>query len=327
MVRRIADAADAVDAAHLIAATTALVGKQAASSARFGIAVSGGGDSLALLLLAHRAFPGRVAAATVDHGLRPNSHDEATQVARWCGEIGVPHAILTPTTPITGSLQAAARTARYALLDAWRASHGLGWVMTAHHADDQAETLVMRLNRGSGVAGLAGVRAVQGAILRPLLGMRRADLADIVHRHGWHACDDPSNRDDRFDRARVRKALGTAPVIDPIAATRSAMALSDAEEALAWSTGRLLHERSRQHQQGWSVDMSDLPHEYRRRLLIAALAALEPDRAPPRSDTLCRAIAMLEQGLPAMIGNTQIKPAKTNPTDWHLHVAPPRTAR
>jgi tRNA(Ile)-lysidine synthase len=129
---------------------------------RVGIAVSGGPDSLALLLLAHAAIPGGIAAATVDHGLRAEAAGEAAFVAALCATLGIPHATLRPGAPITGNIQSSARKARYALLEIWADQHNLDWIATAHHADDQAETLLMRLSRGAGVAGLSGVRAVNG---------------------------------------------------------------------------------------------------------------------------------------------------------------------
>src|SRR3954466_8445661 len=107
-----------------------------------GVAVAGGPDSLALLLLAEAAFPGRVRAATVDHRLRPESAGEAAFVARICADRGVPHDILEASVARAGEgLQAAAREARYAALAAWMRERGLAWLLTAHHADDQAETL------------------------------------------------------------------------------------------------------------------------------------------------------------------------------------------
>ncbi|HNJ46834.1 MAG TPA: tRNA lysidine(34) synthetase TilS, partial [Novosphingobium sp.] len=146
---------------------------------RLGLAVSGGPDSLALLLLAHAAMPERIAAATVDHGLRVEAADEAAMVARLCGELGVPHATLRVTVD-EGNVQSNARTARYAALADWMERDGLGALATAHHADDQAETLLMRLARGSGLDGLAampGVTHLAGVkLVRPLLGVPKARL-------------------------------------------------------------------------------------------------------------------------------------------------------
>ena len=183
----------------------------ARGEARLGIAVSGGPDSCALLLLAAAAMPGRIAAATVDHGLRAESADEARFVADLCAAIDVEHAVL-PVTVEQGNVQAQARAARYRALAEWAAELGLAALASAHHADDQAETLLLRLNRASGVAGLAGVRErglVSGSellLVRPLLGWRRLELERIVEAAGLNAVADPSNIDDRFDRARLRKA-------------------------------------------------------------------------------------------------------------------------
>lgn len=200
-----------------------------------GLAVSGGPDSMALLLLAHAAIPGRFAVATVNHGLRPAAADECALVAAACAARGIDCAALRVTVA-PGNVQQQARLARYRKLSEWAGSQGLAQVATAHHADDQAETLLMRLNRGSGVAGLAGVRergAIGGcALIRPLLGFRRAELATIVAEAGVAVAHDPGNEDDRFDRARIRKALADAHWLDPLALARSAAHLADADAAL-----------------------------------------------------------------------------------------------
>ena len=284
-----------------------------------GVAVSGGPDSLALLLLAHAGWPGQVEAATVDHGLRRESADEAAFVAQVCGILAVPHAILKPPQPIEGNLQSAARQARYALLEEWRAARGLDWILTAHHADDQAETLLMRLNRGSGVGGLAGVRAVNGRVIRPLLGWRRAELASIVADAGIESVADPSNTDTRFDRARLRAEMEKANWLDPAALARSAAALAEAQQALDWSAERLFAERVTSEADGLRLDPAGVPDELLRRLLLGALRELAPE-ASPRGEELSRLLATLEQGGTATLAGVKAVGGDV----WRLTPAPPR---
>jgi len=147
----------------LIARFAGELDRLVAADLKLGIAVSGGPDSLALLLLAAAARPERLEAATVDHALRPESRAEAEMVAGVCGQLSIPHAILTAEweQKPESALQERARIERYRLLGLWAKERGISALLTAHHADDQAETLVMRLNRGSGVRGLAGMRAVR----------------------------------------------------------------------------------------------------------------------------------------------------------------------
>lgn len=209
---------------------------------KFGVAVSGGPDSLALLLLARAALPGKVIAATVDHGLRSEAAGEAAMVAGLCKSLGVPHeSIRVEVDP--GNLQDRARDARYDALCRSFGKRGAEAFATAHHADDQAETVLMRLARGSGLSGLAGIRAhriVVGhdpigeyRLLRPLLHWRRSELAEIVASAGIDPVRDPSNEDSRFDRVRMREALAGMPWLDPLAVARSADYLQDAEQAVA----------------------------------------------------------------------------------------------
>src|SRR5256885_1496442 len=190
--------------------------------ARVGLAVSGGPDSLALLLLAAAARPGLIEAATVDHALRSESRAEAETVARLCERLGVPHAILTlewEKKPET-ALQERARTERYRLLGAWAREKGLGALITGHHLDDQTETFLMRLARGAGVKGLAAMRRLvtvpgaQVALVRPLLGWRRAELEQLCADAGVTPVADPSNDDEQFERVRVRHALAEAEWLD-----------------------------------------------------------------------------------------------------------------
>lgn len=273
--------------ARFVLATRGLIGEGMAT-ARFGVAVSGGPDSMALLHLSIRAFPGRVAAVTVDHGLRSDSADEAAMVARWCAARDVPHATLQPQTPATGNIQSWARTQRYALIETWRSAMALDWIMTAHHADDQLETLLMRLNRGSGVSGLAGVRGRSGRVIRPLLGVTKQDLQAWAQAEGLPHVHDPSNTDPRFDRAALRTALTGIDWLDAQAASRSAAALAEAEAAIDWTVGELAARHVQRDGAGWRLDRTDLPREYLRRLVLHMLG---PDQAVPRGETLDRAIS------------------------------------
>ncbi|MBX7483844.1 tRNA lysidine(34) synthetase TilS [Qipengyuania qiaonensis] len=213
------------------------------AGSNLGLAVSGGGDSLALLLLAQAALPGRVEAATVDHGLRPESASEAELVSRYCAEIGVVHTTLRVTIP-RGNIQQMARNARYTALGEWAREHDLQGLATAHQMDDQAETFLMRLNRGSGLAGLSSIRAlgtlpdVSIRLIRPLLRWRRSELAKIVADRRWLAVDDPSNHDDRFDRVRMRHVLADSDWLDIPAIERSARLLSEANDTIEWMIDR-----------------------------------------------------------------------------------------
>jgi tRNA(Ile)-lysidine synthase len=208
-----------------------------------GLAVSGGPDSLALLLLSVAARPGLIEAATVDHGLRAESRKEAAMVASLCEQLGVPHEILTvewKQKPKT-AIQELARRHRYRLLSKWADDRKLRGVLTAHHLDDQAETFIMRLLRGAGVRGLAGMRPIMKpgagvAIGRPLLSWRRSELEQVCAAAGVEPAIDPSNEDEQFERVRTRQALAEADWLDPTAVARSAANLAQAEAALQWAT-------------------------------------------------------------------------------------------
>lgn len=288
-----------------------------------GIAVSGGADSMALLLLASAALGERIRAATVDHRLRPEAADEAAAVAATCAKLGVAHDTLTVKwdAELTSNVQARARAARYDLLGEWAREHGLSAVLTAHHADDQAETLLMRLARGSGVAGLAGARGVArigaSTVLRPLLSWRRDELRAIVDQERIKPADDPSNRDPRFDRVRMREMLSAATWADPLRLAASASHLAAAEEALCFITDQLAHERVSVTSDGLEIDSSGLPRELQRRLLVRALTeAGERDLRGPEVERL---IDVLSAGNTATLGSSQL----SGGTPWRLRPCPP----
>ena len=185
------------------------------------LAVSGGPDSTALLVLAARWRETRkrgpkLVAVTVDHGLRAEARREAAAVKRLARSLGVPHRTLHwgGRKPTTG-LQAAARHARYRLLA--KAAHDCGarHVLTAHTLDDQAETVLIRLTRGSGIGGLAAMARISAlpgsdaeiSLVRPLLGLRKTRLIATLRKAGVAHADDPSNRDPRFTRVRIRNGM------------------------------------------------------------------------------------------------------------------------
>ena len=185
-----------------------------ARSDRLLVAASGGVDSTALLLgmtrLAGIHGVG-VHAAHLDHGLDEGSRDRAAAVTRLCAELGVP--VRTARREVAGrrrageSPEAAARRVRYHFLEAERRRLDARWVLTAHHLDDQAETLLLRWLYGSGVAGLAGIAERRGRILRPLLGLSRNDLAEALEAAGLEVAEDPTNLDLAVPRNLVRHRL------------------------------------------------------------------------------------------------------------------------
>lgn len=208
-----------------------------APPARIGVACSGGGDSMALLhLVAGWARERRVTchAVTVDHGLRDVAAEVAL-VARACAALDVTHDVLEWRWDGAGNLQDAARRARREAIADWARAQGVAHVCLGHNQDDQAETVLMRLMRGSGVDGLSGMAGVSLAAgvtwLRPLLGEAREGLRDWLRDEGLTWADDPSNDDPRFDRVRVRQAM-TALDLDPARLARTAEQMRAARAVL-----------------------------------------------------------------------------------------------
>lgn len=211
--------------------------------AHVALAVSGGSDSTGLMWLAARwakslSHPPKLSVLTVDHGLRAEAAGECAGVAQWARALGLDCHILTWAGPKPASgLQAGARDMRYALMRDWCLAHGATLLVTAHTREDQAETLLMRLARGSGIRGLSGMREdVKGTPLleRPLLETGRAELRATLTaaRHPW--IEDPSNQDERFERVRLRKALPLLAELGmtPRALARSAVRLERALEPI-----------------------------------------------------------------------------------------------
>lgn len=186
-----------------------------AGLSRVAVAVSGGSDSMALLVLAAdwaKVASVELVALTVDHGLRTASAGEAQQVSKWSQTLLIPHYTLKweGEKPASG-IQAAARTARYDLMAAWCREQGFDVILTAHTMEDQAETVAMRAKRTASPRSLSGIWPEmnwQGVrVVRPLLSARREDLRQLLRQRGQPWIDDPSNEDERFERVRHRKAM------------------------------------------------------------------------------------------------------------------------
>lgn len=233
--------------------------------AHVALAVSGGSDSMGMLRLAHqwsgaRGDAPKLSVLTVDHGLRAASAAEAAQVAKWSGAIGLSHHTLTWTgsKPTTG-LQAKARQARYDLMTAWCQTHGAQVLLTAHTLDDQAETVLMRLARTASIDSLAGIAPIGHwgglKLVRPLLGARRDEIRALLQAAGQAWIEDPSNRDEQFERVRVRRSLAG---LDQSGITAGTLAqLADECREAAEVMGGLAHDFLRSqltgHPQGYGT--------------------------------------------------------------------------
>jgi tRNA(Ile)-lysidine synthase len=302
-----------------------------APDARLGIAVSGGPDSLALLLLSSAARPGRIEAATVDHRLRPESADEARMVASVCDHLDIPHSTLSIewAAKPDSAVQERARAERYRLLGRWALARGLAAIVTAHHLDDQAETLMMRLNRGSGARGLAGMRGLAVVpgfdlpLVRPLLGWRRSELEEVCKTAGVNPVDDSSNRDEQFERVRIRRGLAEAEWLDPEAIARSAAHLASADSALHWAAEREWQSQVT-HSGKAIVYQPAAPTEIRRRTVARCIAALasEGQGEVLRGHELDRLVNSLSDG-----GTATLRGVLCSGGDkWRFAPAPPRNS-
>lgn len=254
------------------------------------VAVSGGSDSIGLLSSLHehlraKGHSHRLVAATVDHQLRPRSRDEAIWVGNFCAQHGIPHQILSWTAekPKTG-LPAAARQARYRLLAEGAHAMGASAIVTGHTLDDQLETISMRKARSSDVdaPGLAGMASAtlyerQHWILRPLLGVRRRSIRDVLIAKKLHWIDDPSNEDRSYERVRVRQAPMpiSADAVDAAAKAR----LEKSEAAARWIASNV----SRVAETVMRIDLNQIdpsqqsggwPHDSAEAYALATLAAV-----------------------------------------------------
>lgn len=259
---------------------------------RLAVAVSGGSDSMAALVLLSALHP--VEAVTVDHGLRPEAAEEAAFVARFCAARGIPHSILRwDGRAARGNLMDAARRARLRLIGAWALARGIGAVALGHTGDDQAETFLMRLAREAGLEGLSGMRESfenEGVLwFRPFLSQTRAELRGHLERQGIGWIEDPSNANDRFDRVKARKALAALAPLGINAGTLATVVghLAMAEQSVLWSLEHLAKAHVRLDAGDVVIDArgfrNDFDAETSRRLINAALMWVSGAEYPPRA--------------------------------------------
>ena len=271
-------------------------------SDRFAVAVSGGVDSLALALLIDQICP--IETVTVDHGLRSDAADEARYVGELMAKHGIPHTILTwqGEKPESG-IQAAAREARYKLIEAWCITKEIPNLVLAHHMDDQAETFLLRLSRGSGVYGLASMAEKSPllggdspiTILRPLLKVTKEQLKATLTEMGQEWIEDPSNSDLQYDRVKAREYLAAPTLLnlDSAKLADTASRMQRAKEALDYYAGALLEEAVTLHASGYAdVDIKALcaaPDETGLRALARLVRHISGAVYSPRLDKLERA--------------------------------------
>ncbi|MBX7496868.1 tRNA lysidine(34) synthetase TilS [Qipengyuania sp. 6B39] len=284
---------------------------------------------MAMLLLACADLPD-VEVATVNHGLRPEAVGECALVVRICAELAVPCTVIDVSLE-RGNLQEQARKARYAALGRWAQQQGLEGILTAHHADDQAETLAMRLNRGSGLAGLAGIRAsglVEGCavpVLRPLLGFRRKELRDLVEGAGVRFASDPSNADPSFDRVRMRRALAQADWLDVEAVGRSARLLDEVRAMVEAMALEDWHRNRQATQTGFAYAPFAASCVERKPVWIEVVRCVAKDlgRALSRSDA-ARLVDALRDGRKINIAGIMAEVEKSDQGRWLFEPEPPR---
>ncbi|WP_216665227.1 tRNA lysidine(34) synthetase TilS [Pseudoruegeria sp. HB172150] len=270
---------------------------------RIAVAVSGGGDSLALLCLMRDRFAD-VVALTVDHGLRPEAAEEARTVGDIAATLNVPHDVLRWRWDGAGNLSEEARKGRYAALAAWCVANDVAHCATGHTRDDNVESFFLGLMRGAGLDGLCGMRPTfetDGVTFhRPLLEISRDALRTELRTRGIAWIEDPTNDNTAYDRARIRKALATLDLPDDQIA-RSVANLAATRRDLGFELERRLSG-------SWRLDGPDLvvettcwdglTAEFRRRTLTAAIRFLTGTQHAPRSASLMRLVQADWSALP-----------------------------
>ncbi|MEM6371771.1 MAG: tRNA lysidine(34) synthetase TilS [Pseudomonadota bacterium] len=287
--------------------------------ARLGVAVSGGGDSVALLAALVEFTKSNdidLHVITVDHGLRAEAKVEIALVTDLCARWELPHHVefWTGWTG-EGNLQAAARDARYGLIADWAYGNQISHVALGHTADDQAETFVMRLARGSGVDGLSAMspRRVQHGItwLRPFLRVERSALRTFLRAAQLDWCEDPSNDDRDFERIRVRDALTVLGTLGVHTETLADVAqnMARAREALDWQTFLAAQDAASLVFGAIAIEFRKFrmfPDEIARRLLVHSIMWIASSTYPPRRDAVAEVMRAVRATRGATLEGCQI---------------------
>lgn len=269
-----------------------------------------------------REVDGRVTALIVDHRLRADSTTEAEWVAAQARSMGVEAAILTRLGgPIATRIQATARDARYRLLLEWCSAHGVLHLMTAHHRDDQAETVSLRRAKASGEDGLAAMAPIleyaEARLLRPLLSVPKARLSVTRAARGLLAVQDPSNRNMAFDRVRIRKALAVSQDHEALVDTATEMAL--ARKRRDGESADLLAQGCRLYPEGYALldpaIWRSAPKDAGMRAVSMLISAIGGRRHPPRQVKLARFYEAFTEdtiGAGRTLGGCHIVPRRGN---------------
>ncbi|MEO9573481.1 MAG: tRNA lysidine(34) synthetase TilS [Tateyamaria sp.] len=286
---------------------------------RLGVAVSGGGDSVALLaglVEFSKSNDIELHVITVDHGLRPETKHEIALVTDLCARWELPHHVEFWTGWAgDGNLQAAAREARYGLIADWAYGNQITHVALGHTADDQAETFLMRLARGAGVDGLSAMspRRVQHGItwVRPLLRFERSALRTYLRAAQIDWCEDPSNENRDFERIRVRDALTVLGSLGVQANTLADVAqnMSRAREALDWQTFLAAQDAASLLFGAIAIERTKfrvLPEEIGRRLIVHAITWIAQSAYPPRRDAVARVLEAVRASSGATLEGCQV---------------------
>ncbi|MEM7631881.1 MAG: tRNA lysidine(34) synthetase TilS [Pseudomonadota bacterium] len=300
----------------LDAIATQLTGRQ---PERLGVAVSGGGDSVALLAALVEYVKDtdiELSVITVNHGLRPEAKQEAALVTDLCARWNLSHHVeFWSGWTGEGNLQASAREARYELMADWAYGNSISHIALGHTADDQAETFVMRLARGAGVDGLSAMapRRVQHGItwIRPFLRIERSALRSFLRASRLDWCDDPSNDNRNFERVRVRDALTILGTLGISSETLVDVAenMSNAREALDWQTFLAARDTTTIRHGVVAMDLRKfrmLPDEIRRRLLIHAVKWTSGGAYAPRRAAILRTLQSVRASQTVTLDGCQI---------------------